>query len=289
LKYSNLNITVVGLGLIGGSYAMAIKNKIKPQNLWGIDIDKDVLEYAKNNGIIDNGFTDSLEPIQNSDFVIICLYPGLVIKFIKENIQHFKPGAVITDTAGLKASIIKEISSILRKDIDFIGGHPLAGNEGKGIKSASEDIFQGADYLIIPTSKNRRENIKVLNNLISKIGFSNIIEMSPKDHDRMISYASHLPHIIAVSLMLNPIVKDKKFYTGGSFRDATRVANINVNLWSELLLENGGYIFDQLEIFEKNISKIKKLIIKKDAAALRGLLAKACKIKEEFENANPTY
>ncbi|NLZ52008.1 MAG: prephenate dehydrogenase, partial [Thermoanaerobacteraceae bacterium] len=243
---SDFNITVVGLGLIGGSLAMAINKKIKPKNLWGIDIDTVALHWAKIKGIINNGFTDPAKPLQKSDLVFICLYPKAAVKFVKKNMTIFKPGAVVTDVAGLKVSVITEISPVLRDDIDFIGGHPMAGNEYKGIKFASEKIFQGADYIITPSAKNKRANVSLLKDMILKMGFANIVEMSPEEHDDMVAFTSHLPHILALSLVLNPIIEKKSICTGGSFRDATRVAKLNSDLWAELLLENGSNVVKHL-------------------------------------------
>lgn len=287
MEYSDFNITVVGLGLIGGSLAMAINKKIKPKNLWGVDIDKESLNLAMASRIIDKGFPDPKEPLQKSDFVFICLYPSAIVEFVKENIESFKPGAIVTDVAGLKESVIREISPVLRNDIDFIGGHPMAGNEFKGIKYASEKIFDGANYIITPSAKNKRANISVLKDMILKIGFANIIEMTPEEHDDMVAFTSHLPHIIALSLILNPIIENKNICTGGSFRDATRVAKLNSDLWSELLLKNSINVVKYLETFESNVQEFKKAILNNDEKYLKELFAKACRLKEELElNAN---
>lgn len=287
MEYSDFNITVVGLGLIGGSLAMAINKKIKPKNLWGVDIDKESLNLAMASRIIDKGFPDPKEPLQKSDFVFICLYPSAIVEFVKENIESFKPGAIVTDVAGLKESVIREISPVLRNDIDFIGGHPMAGNEFKGIKYASEKIFDGANYIITPSAKNKKANIFVLKDMILKIGFANIIEMTPEEHDDMVAFTSHLPHIIALSLILNPIIENKNICTGGSFRDATRVAKLNSDLWSELLLKNSINVVKYLETFESNVQEFKKAILNNDEKYLKELFAKACRLKEELElNAN---
>ena len=287
MEYSDFNITVVGLGLIGGSLAMAINKKIKPKNLWGVDIDKESLNLAMASRIIDKGFPDPKEPLQKSDFVFICLYPSAIVEFVKENIASFKPGAIVTDVAGLKESVIREISPVLRNDIDFIGGHPMAGNEFKGIKYASEKIFDGANYIITPSAKNKKANIFVLKDMILKIGFANIIEMTPEEHDDMVAFTSHLPHIIALSLVLNPIIEKKPICTGSSFQDATRVAKLNSDLWSELLLKNSSNVVKYLETFESNVQEFKKAILNIDEKYLKELFAKACRLKEELElNAN---
>ncbi len=280
---SDFNITVVGLGLIGGSIAMAIKKKIKPKNLWGVDIDTDVLHLAKTKRIINEGFIDPAKPLEKSDLVFICLYPKTAVKFIKENMTSFKPGTIVTDVAGLKASVIREISAILRDDIDFIGGHPMAGNEYKGIKFASEKIFQGAHYIITPSSKNKKANISVLKNMILKMGFANIVEMTPEEHDYMVAFTSHLPHIIALSLVLNPTIQKKYICTGNSFRDVTRVAKINSDLWSELLLNNSYNIVKHLDIFQSNLQKFKTAVLNNDVNLLKELLTKGCRLREELE------
>ncbi len=167
---SDFNITVVGLGLIGGSLAMAISKKIKTKQLWGVDIDRDALDLAMASGIINKGFTDSKEPLQESDLVFVCIYPKAAVKFIRENMRHFKTGAIVTDVTGLKGLIFREISPILRDDIDFIGGHPMAGNEFQGIQFASEKIFKGADYIMTPSAKSKRANVSLLKDLLFKIG-----------------------------------------------------------------------------------------------------------------------
>jgi len=279
---SDFNITVVGLGVIGGSYATAIQKRLKPKNLWGVDTNKDTLLFAEKTGIIHRGYTFAEEPLRKSDFVFICIYPRATVKFIRENMNHFKPGAVVADTAGIKGAIIKELYDVSRDDVDFIGGHPMAGREGRGLEFASDEIFRESGCYITPTSKNKPANIRVLKNILTKIGFKNIIEIDPAVHDDMIAFTSHLPHIIATALMLNPMIKKESLCIGGSFRDATRVARINPDLWVELLLDNGDNALRHLEEFEADVLGIKNAILHKDENRLRKLLLKACKRKEEL-------
>ncbi|MFY9414356.1 MAG: prephenate dehydrogenase [Tepidanaerobacteraceae bacterium] len=280
---SDFNITVVGLGLIGGSLAMAISKKIKTKQLWGVDIDRDALDLAMASRIINKGFTDPKEPLQESDLVFVCIYPKAAVKFIRENMRHFKTGAIVTDVTGLKGLIFREISPILRDDIDFIGGHPMAGNEFQGIQFASEKIFKGADYIMTPSAKSKRANVSLLKDLLFKIGFANVVEMGPEQHDDMVAFTSHLPHIMALSLVLNPMIENTSICTGGSFRDVTRVARINGDLWTELLLENASYVVKHLDIFLSNLQEFKKAILGNDSVSLRELFSKAQKLKEELD------
>ena len=153
---TDFNITIVGLGLIGGSFAMALRN-LNPKNIWAIDIDKETLRVAEKMNIIDKGYLSPEIPLSNSDIVILAVYPQKTINFVKNNMNLFKSGAVITDTAGIKSNLIHEIMPVLRGDLDFIGGHPMAGKEESGLKAASKDMFKNANYIITPINGNKEE------------------------------------------------------------------------------------------------------------------------------------
>jgi prephenate dehydrogenase len=247
----DLSITVVGLGLIGGSYAMAIR-ELNPKKLYAVDIDEEAILDAEKNGIIDKGYVNADIPLKESDLVIICLYPKLVKDFIKSNIEHFKNGAVITDVTGIKSGFIEEVNHILREDLDFIFGHPMAGREQKGLKFASKEVFNGANYIITPTERNKEENIKFLEELIRKIGFRNVARISPEKHDKIIGFTSQLPHVIAVSLVnSDELGIDTGSYTGDSYKELTRIAQINSELWTELFMGNKDNLIKEIEVFEQ--------------------------------------
>ncbi len=271
----DFNVVIVGLGLIGGSYAMALK-KLKPSTICGIDLDESSLKEALNMGIIDEGFTDGKKPLKEADLVIIALYPEETVSFIKNNIDNFKKGAVITDTCGIKEGVIDTINSFLPKDLDFIGGHPMAGRESKGFKVASKDIFNNANYIITPSLRNRKENLMLIEKMARAIGCKKVISITPKEHDRIISFTSQLPHVIAVSLMDSNLTENNiETFTGGSFKDATRVAVINSALWSELFLLNSDNLIAEIERFEESIKKIKTAIISEDKHALKDIFKNA--------------
>lgn len=271
----NFNICIVGLGLIGSSYGRALK-KINVKNIIGLDINEDILRIAKEKKIVDETFTSPKEALKEADIVILAIYPELTKKFVVENMPYFKEGAIVTDSAGIKGNIIDEIEKVLRDDIDFIGGHPMAGREGSGIENGSEEIFNGANYLITPTGKNKEENLRIIENLAKSIGCKNIVRISPSEHDKIIAYTSHLPHILAVALINSDLLnKDTSLFIAGSFRDATRVADINSSLWTELILQNKEHVVEQLNIFEKNIRDFKDAVKDANSKAIEGLLDKA--------------
>lgn len=278
----DLNITVVGLGLIGGSYAMAIR-ELNPKKLYAVDIDEEAILDAEKNGIIDKGYVNADIPLKESDLVIICLYPKLVKDFIKSNIEHFKNGAVITDVTGIKGRFIEEVNQILREDLDFVFGHPMAGREQKGLKFASKEVFNGANYIITPTERNKEENIKFLEELIRKIGFRNVVRISPEKHDKIIGFTSQLPHVIAVSLVnSDELGIDTGSYTGDSYKELTRIAQINSELWTELFMGNKDNLIKEIEVFEQNIAMVKNAIINEEKSLLTELLEKASKKRKEM-------
>lgn len=274
------NITIVGLGLIGGSYAMALR-KLNPKNLWAVDVDEISIQKAQDKGIIDKGFMDPREPLSKSDIVIMCVYPELIVKFMKDNIDFFKSGCLITDTAGTKDTLLDEIKEVLRKDLDFIGGHPMAGREYKGFDSATSDIFIGANYILTPIEINKSKNIELIENIIMAIGCKNIIKVTAKQHDRIMAHTSQLPHIMAAALM-NGVEDDTHLFVAGSFRDATRVARLNGKLWAELMIDNYENTIEKLDDLKDYLDIVRELIDKKDHENLEILFDDARKKREDF-------
>lgn len=286
LDFSNLNITIVGLGLIGGSYAMALK-ELKPKNLWGADIDSKALQYAEEMSVVDKAYNNAAEPLKQSDLVIISLYPRDTIKFIRNNLSNFKQGAIITDVSGIKEEVVTEVEVFIPEALDFIGGHPMAGREAKGLSYASKDIFKNANYIITPTDKNKPENVELIKEMARSIGCKNIVEIDPKVHDKIIAYTSGVTHLIAVALMNSESFdKERSLFIGGSFRDATRVALINGDLWSELFISNKDNIICELEEFERNLTNIKNAIKNEDLSAMKNIFNNAGAKRRELNGKN---
>jgi prephenate dehydrogenase len=264
----NLSITIIGLGLIGGSYALALR-KLNPKNIWAVDIDETALNKAEKIGMIDKGYLDASTPLQKSDLVIICLYPNAIKNFIQANSENFKKGAIITDVAGVKNHLIEEVNGLLPVDVDFVFGHPMAGKEKKGLEFSSADIFKGANYIITPNPRNKEENIKLIEETAQGMGFKNVSLISPEKHDDVISFTSQLTHVIAVALVNSDHnVEETNKFIGDSYRDLTRIAKINSELWSELFMTNKKNLIDKIEKFEAKIDDIKKFILENDYDAL---------------------
>lgn len=277
-----MNIVIVGLGVVGGSFAMALK-KAGYTDVYGIDTNAETIDKAKKQGLIKDGSGNPKEFLPIADLTIVSIYPKIVKDFIINNIDSFKSGSVITDATGIKKMFIDEIVKILPEDIDFVFGHPMAGREKKGIDYASAEVFEGANYIITPISRNKEENIKLVENLAKNIGFKRVRRITPEFHDEMIGYTSQLPHAIAVSLINSDIEgRDTGSFIGDSYRDLTRIANINGELWSELFLGNKDNLLKAINNFELQLDLIKKAIYDDDKESLMEYFQKSTERREKL-------
>lgn len=277
-----MKIVVVGLGVIGGSFIMALK-EAGYKDVYGIDVNEESLKKAKEKELIKEGFKDGNEIIKEADLIIISLYPRLVKQFILDNKENFKDGALITDATGVKKFFIEDILNILPNNIDFIFGHPMAGREKKGIDFASSQVFKGANYILTPISRNKPENLDLVEELVYKLGFKRVKRIAPEYHDEMIGFVSQLPHAIAVGLINSDVEgRETGNFIGDSYRDLTRIANINEDLWSELFLENKDNLLNSIDNFEIELDKIKNAIRNDDTQTLKELFIKSTKRREKL-------
>lgn len=277
-----MNIVIVGLGVVGGSFAMAL-NKAGYENVYGIDVNEETIKKAKSLGIIKEGSTEGKDLLGKADITIISIYPKLVIDFIKNNKDYFKKGSIVTDATGIKCMFINEVKKIIPDDVDFVFGHPMAGREKRGIDFATDKVFQNANYIITPIESNKEENIKKIEELALSIGFKRVRRISPEYHDEMIGFTSQLPHAIAVALINSDEEgRDTGSFIGDSYRDLTRIANINEELWSELFLGNKNNLLKVLNNFEIQLDLIKKAIYEDDKEKLMEFFRKSTKRREEL-------
>lgn len=277
-----MKIVVVGLGVIGGSFAMALK-EAGYDDVNAIDINVETLEKAKKLGLIKEGSDNEAEIIKDADLIIISLYPRLVKDFIIRNKENFKDGAIITDATGIKKMFIEDVANVLPDNIDFIFGHPMAGREKKGIDFASSEVFKGANYILTPISRNKPENLDKIEKLVYELGFKRVKRITPEYHDEMIGYTSQLPHTLAVALVNSDIEgRETGSFIGDSYRDLTRIANINEELWSELFLGNKENLLTSIENFECELDKIKNAIKEDDKDTLKKLFIKSTNRREKL-------
>jgi prephenate dehydrogenase len=254
----NNKILIIGLGLIGGSYAEGLSKK--GYKVYGLDINNESIEYAKNNNFIIDGCTlPTREFVNQFDLIIFSLYPKLIIEWLNNYQDFIKPNTIITDVTGIKGWLVKEIKQILRKDLEFIGAHPMAGREVSGVKNSDSNIFKGANYIITPEN-NSNKAIEIAKEIGKILEFKNISILSVEEHDEMIGFLSQLTHCIAISLMTCKESKHLVEYTGDSFRDLTRIAKINENLWSELFFLNKEELLKQINLYLENFNVLKQAL-----------------------------
>ncbi len=253
-------ITIVGVGLLGGSYAMGLKKA--GNTVYGIDINEESIDFAKSRGYITDGSTNDYEKyLEKSDLIVLCLYPKLMVKWVKENAKYMKEKAIVTDVCGVKQGIVGDIQAILHPlRIEFYASHPMRGKETLGVKNADCAIFKEANLILVPSEKNTAGAENILRDMAKTLGFTVISKLSAKEHDRMIGYLSQLTHAIAVSLMVANEDEDLVKYSGDSFKDLTRIAKIDENLWSELFSMNKDILCDEIDVFVESLLNLKNQI-----------------------------
>ena len=275
-------ILIVGLGLIGGSYAQALKRQ--DYEVGAVTRSQDTIDYALAEGMIDAGTTEpSAEFIGRYDIIVFALYPHVFLKWIADYQQFIKPGALLTDVTGVKCSVVYEVQKMLRPDLEFVGAHPMAGREVYGVRNADCNIFKGANYIVTPTEANTEPAIRTVEELGKTLGFVRISRLSPERHDEMIGFLSQLTHCIAVALMTCKDVEDLYAYTGDSFRDLTRIAKINDEMWSELFLLNKDELLSQIDLFSERMSELRSAIENGDMETMRELMRLSTKRRKYFD------
>lgn len=259
---------IVGLGLIGGSYAKALKKQ--GYRVEAIARRKETIDYALENGIIDAGSTEVSErTVGGADVIVFALYPKVFLDWIDEHQDLIKSGAMITDVTGVKSCIVYDVQKKLRPDVEFIAAHPMAGREVYGVENSDEKIFHGANYIVVPTEKNTPEAIEECKKLGEILGFARVSTLSPEAHDEMIGFVSQLTHCIAVSLMTCSDNRHLVDYTGDSFRDLTRIARINDAMWSELFMMNKDALLREMDKFIGEFNELRQMLADGDVEGMR--------------------
>lgn len=268
-------VGIVGLGLMGGTFAKALRllpKDFRPCRVIALDADEQT--RTKASGEVDEIFAPESEKtmLSQCDLVIICLYPQASIAFLRKNRADFKPCSVVTDISGVKSALMRALPSILRDDIDFICGHPMAGSEKEGFFHADPTIFNGRNYILMPLPSNKPENIALFKELILALGFARITEATFHAHDHKVAFTSQLCHVIASALVDSAEDTEITAFGGGSYEDLTRIAMINAPMWTELFLANKSELIAHIDAFEVSLDKIKSYIQTEDSRSLKAAL-----------------
>lgn len=278
----DIKFLIVGLGLIGGSYAEALSDL--GYEVGAITRQQKSIDYAKSKGLISHGTTEvTPEYVSKFDVIIFALYPNVLTDWIEKYQAYMKDGAILTDVTGVKSPVVYKIQEILRPELEFIGAHPMAGKEVYGVENADKSIFRNANYIVTPTDKNTPEGINCCRELGKILGFKTVSELSPEKHDEMIGFLSQLTHCIAVSLMTCKESEDLVKYTGDSFRDLTRIAKINENMWTELFLLNKTELLSQMDLFLEKFKELRDSIEYEDTEKMKEIMRLSTHRRQFFD------
>ena len=280
----NTRFLIVGLGLIGGAYARRLT--AMGYAVDALDINPDSIEYALQEGIIQNGAAYSDELVGRADFIVFGLYPTAMVEWLRTHQDALRPGALITDVSGVKTGVVDAVQSFLRQDVEFIGSHPMAGRELTGVRNSDERVFHGANFIITPTEKNTQAAIDAVHQLAEILGFGRISQLTLREHDEMVGFLSQLTHVIAISLMNCKDNTHLAAYTGDSFRDLTRIARINENLWSELFLLNKDVLTQEIDGFIQELTRVRDRIKNDDQEGLKALMVTSTQRRAFFDKKN---
>jgi len=275
-----MKIAIVGLGLIGGSIAKACKQA--SFEVLGLDINKSVILKAKLIGAIDREIT--VNELSEAELIFIALYKSDTINYIKENAGNFAKGTIVMDCTGTKRSVCAEINDFAHsKGFYFIGAHPMAGREFSGFDFSRDNLFDNASVLLTPSKYIPLEILAKVKKTCSLLGFSEIVITSADNHDRVIAYTSQLAHVVSNAYVKSPAALKHSGFSAGSYKDLTRVARLNVDMWSELFMDNRDNLLNEIEILQKNLNDIRIALQDEDESRLKSLLATGVKCKEEAD------
>ena len=274
-------VTIIGLGVVGGSYAGALS--AAGYTVYGVARTTGTIAKAKQRGMIEDGGTDAAPFVAKSDVVVIALYPGQVAAELRALAPHLRPGTIVTDVAGIKSLIQKEVEEALPEGVEFVFAHPMAGREKRGIDYADPAVLRGANFILVRGANTSQSAMETVRKLAEDMGFGRIVEVSAQRHDEIIGFVSQLPHAIAVALVNSDeeSAETEKFI-GDSFRDLTRIASINETLWSELFLGNRDNLIRSIDDFTRQLNAIRDALAAGDKDALEALFKSSTERRNRY-------
>ena len=273
-----MNIGIIGLGLIGGSMAKSIKEKTS-HTVYGYDKNPETMFLAK----MTKGIDESLDPdnIGDCEMVLIAIRPDYAVQFVQKHAEKIRKDAIVVDLCGIKRKVVSQIHPLAKQyGFRYIGGHPMAGKEVSGYTNAASHLFDGASMILTPDSDTDLPLLETLRDFFYSLGFAKLTFSTPEEHDRIIAYTSQLAHITSSAYIQSPESQEQFGFSAGSFRDMTRVARLDEDMWTVLMMDNADYLSSQVDILIKNLQKYQDALHRRDADKLHELLKKGREMKE---------
>lgn len=278
-------IAIIGLGLIGGSLALGLKG-FEGFEVVGVDVSEPTLRYAREHGVGDAVTANPMDVLPRADMTILCLHPQGIVRFLDEHRNHFKAGSLVTDVCGVKSAIMAA-ATVLPPEVDFIGCHPMAGTEFSGIEHAFGEMFRQSHLIITPRESSGEEHIALLERMGAHLGCQDVVRATPARHDQVLAYTSQMMHVIALAVCDDSELFGCKGFEGSSFRGCTRVAALDVALWTQLFSMNAPALTAALERLEGNLRAYRETLSSGDTVALSEKLAHASARKRQMDLHGP--
>ena len=276
-----MNIGIVGLGLIGGSLAKSI-NARTAHTVWGIDLSPETMMLSRMCGAIDAPLTD--ENLPACDLILIAIRPQAAINWVRENAAKIAPTAIVVDMCGVKRKVVEGIAPIAKEyGFAYIGGHPMAGRERWGFTAATDDLYVGASMILTPDDRTDMQLLEGLKAFFTDIGFATLTFSTPDEHDRIISFTSQLAHIVSSAYVKSPEAQRRRGFSAGSFRDMTRVARLDEDMWTEQFMENREALIREIDILVEELAAFAYTLRRGDRERLWDMLHHARTIKETID------
>lgn len=277
-----MTVGIVGLGLIGGSLAKALKARTEHRVL-GCDRDTAARQYAELIGCIDGELTD--DTLAECDFVFVAVYPAATVEYIRTHAARFRKDAVVVDCGGVKRGICEPCMAVADEyGFTFIGGHPMAGLHRSGLKYATPDLYEGASMILTPKNTDDIRLLERVTGLLKEMGFGSVTVTTPDQHDKVIAFTSQLAHVVSNAYVKSPQAQIHRGFSAGSYRDLTRVARLNETMWTELFLENRDHLMDEIDTLIASLAEYREALKSQDAERLRALLKDGSERKERIDH-----
>ena len=276
-----MNVAVVGLGLIGGSLAKSTKVRTA-HTVYGIDLDIDTMMMARMCGAIDGRLTDEILP--ECDLILIAIRPAAAVRWVEEHAHLISKKAILVDMCGVKRTVVSAMAPIAEAHgFSYIGGHPMAGREQGGFTASTDSLYVGASMILTPDKRTDMLLLETLKHFFLDLGFANLTFSDPEEHDRIIAFTSQLAHIASSAYVKSPEAQRRRGFSAGSFKDMTRVAWLNPQMWAELFVENKDYLLSELDIFIASLQQYRDAVAADDLTTLVTLLDDGRRRKEEVD------
>lgn len=272
-----MKVGIVGLGLMGGSMAKSVKNRTG-HTVYGIDLDRETMLLARLCGAIDGALDEDTLP--QCDLVLVAIRPQAAVNWVRDHAARIGRSAILVDLCGVKRVVVEQIAPIAEEyGFSYIGGHPMAGRERGGFTSSMEDLYVGASMILTPDKRTDMKLLETLQNFFLDVGFAKLTFSQPEEHDRIIAFTSQLAHIVSSAYVKSPEAQRRRGFSAGSFKDMTRVARLDEDMWTELFLDDADFLTHELDVLIGHLEEYRAALESRDAERLHALLRDGRELK----------